>query len=273
MGGIPRLVKAQSDYKAQGFVVVASHCQDVPKEKVVGLCRAKHVNYTVTNGGGPRGDESHGIPHAWLFDASGKLVKEGHPEELYSLIPDLLAKEPHWITGGKKLESAAKSVGEGLKAGKSFGWALGECESLLKKKDEKAVAEATFLKEQILAEGERLLEQAKALEGENAFKAERTYEEAKAVFKKTDVASKAEERLKELKKDKAHQEEVKVGKLACQAEELVGELKEVNGKVNLDNPANQATAGQLAGIAKQLKKFPESPAAKKALEELKTYGF
>src|SRR5579872_7299043 len=116
------LVKMQDQYRAQGFIIIAAHSQDVPQDMVVALCKAKGVNYTVLSGGGPQGDESTGIPHAWLFDANGKCVREGHPEEMSGTIDELVKSEPHWTTRGRKLETAVKAIPEALKQGKPLGW-------------------------------------------------------------------------------------------------------------------------------------------------------
>lgn len=272
---MPHLVKVQEEHKAQGLIVIGGHCQAPEKEKVVSLCRAKKVNYYVGQGARVSGDNAGGLPHAFIFDASGKCVKEGHPEELWKFLEDLLKTEPHWITRGKKLTSSAKAIGEGLKAGKSFSWAWSECESLLKKSDEKAKEEAEFLKEQLKAEGDRLLGVAKELEGENAFKANLAYEDLSKTWKKTEAGTHADERLKELKKDKAYQEEVKVGQIVAQVDECVAQLVPTNGKVDLAYAPNRPIAQQIAGLAKKLKdkKHAESKCAQKCLEELKGLGF
>ncbi|MEZ0229662.1 MAG: hypothetical protein ACAI25_13615 [Planctomycetota bacterium] len=276
MAGMPHLVQVQEKYKAQGLIVFASHCQQVEQGKVVALCRSKKVNYTVVDGARLAGDDTNGIPHAWLFDASGKVVMEGHVEQFNAKIEELLAKEPHWITRGKKLESKeAKGITDGLKAQKPFGWALEQCEAILKKGGEsKAHEEATFLKEQLTAEGDRRLAEAKAMEEENAFRAEGIYKEIELVFKKGEAGTKAAERAKELKKDKAFQDEVKVGKMVAQVEELCASMKAVNGTYNPDNPANRDAAAQVTAIAKQLKskQYAESKTAKKCLDGLKDYG-
>src|SRR5262249_3803147 len=157
------------------------------------------------------GDDSNGIPHAWLFGPDGKVIKEGHPESMTKDIDDAVMKAPHWITGGRTL-TAAKAIGEGLKAGKTFGWALGECETLLKKNDEKAKEEAQFLKDAILAEGDRQLNDAKAAESSDPLKAIELYTLVSTGWKKFEPATKADARLKELKADKDFQGELKVAK-------------------------------------------------------------
>src|SRR6516225_4879896 len=124
----------QEQYKAQGFIIIAAHCQDVSQEKVCALMKSKHVNYTVVSGTRLPGDDSKGIPHAWLFGGDGKVIKEGHPEELSEDVDTAVGTSPHWITGGRAL-TAGKVVSDGLKAGKPFSWAIGECDTLLKKND------------------------------------------------------------------------------------------------------------------------------------------
>jgi len=272
---MPHLVKVQDQYQAQGLIIVAGHCQDVTKDKVCELCRSKHVNYTILSGARVSGDTATGIPHAFLFDASGKCVKEGHPEELVKSIDDLVKTEPHWICRGKKLESAAKAVGEGLKAGKTMGWAVSEVEGLLKKSDTKVQEEATFLKEQLALEGDRALQQATSLEATNAFRAQLAYEEISKSWKKTDAATKADARLKEIKADKPLQVEIAAGKLVVQAEDLMGQLIATNGKINLDYGPNQQTAASIAALQKKLKAktYADSKCAQKCLATLKDLGF
>jgi hypothetical protein len=267
-------VKVQEQFKAQGFVVVASHCQQVPREQVVALCRQQHINYTVVSNGRLSGDDSNGIPHAWLIDASGKVVKEGHPEEMRSTLEQLLQTEPHWVLGGKKPEAAgAKAISEGLKAGKPFGWALEEADKL-GKKDAKAKDEAEAIKTAILAEGARLIEVAKSSEDGDPDQAKALYEEVSRSFKKSEPAAQADVRLKELGKDKAFQNELKAAKLVAQIRELCGQLKDKNGSYDLQSPANQSTAAQINAAVKQLKaKHGDTKVAAKCLEEIKLYGF
>jgi hypothetical protein len=274
---MPHLVKVQDQYRAQGLIIIASHSQDVSQDKVVALCRAKKVNYTVQSYGSVSGDTGNTIPHAFLFDASGKCVKDGSPDECIKLIDDLVKKEPHWICQGKKLESAAKAVPEGLKSGRTFGWALAELETLSKKPnvDDKTTEEIGFLKEQINAQGKRELADAKALEESNAFKAEQRYAEIAKAWKKTDQGQEAEDRAKELKKDKAFQDEVYVGKVVAQIEDLTGQMIPVNNKYNIDYAPNRPIAQEVLGLVRKLKAKPysESKTGQQCIEGLKTFGF
>jgi hypothetical protein len=275
VGGIPNLVKVQEKYQSQGLIVIASHCQDVTKDKVCALLRSKHVNYTVVSNGRVVGDTSSGIPHAFLFDASGKCVKEGHPEEMTKTIDQLMGTEPHWITRGKKLESASLvKITDGLKAGRSLGWALEEVTKLEKKADPKTNKdEVAYLKEQITGEAEAMLAAAKSAEDSDAYVACVDYTDVKTAFKKTEYEKAADVRLGELKKDKAFQEELKAGQIVAQLNDLCSKLIATNGKYELDYPANRDTAANIMAGAKKLKKsFGETKAAKRCLDGLKEFG-
>ncbi len=275
MAGMPHLVKVQEQYKAQGLIILASHLQNVPKDEVLALCRKNKVNYTVVNGGRLSGDDSPGLPHAWLLDGTGKVVKDGHVEELKQELEATLAREAHWIARGKKLEAkSALQISEGLKAGKSFGWALGECEALAKKNDEKAKAEAEYLRDQIVVEGERVLAEAGVAEEKDPVHALELYDEARAGWKKHEIEKKADARVKELKKDKAFQKELEAAKLAGQLRELAGQLVSKDGKYDLAGPQNQQTAAQIRGGLKQLKaKHAETKIGQACVDELKAFGF
>jgi len=233
------------------------------------------MGYTVVSQGRVQGDTSNGIPHAFLFDASGKCVKEGHPDELTKLIEPLLASELHWITHGKKLASApVVKITEALKAGRPFGWALDELAKLGKKNDAKVSAdEVAYLKEQITAEAESMLDAAKAAEDSDAYGAWTAYDEIKTSFKKTEYEKRANDRVAELKKDKSFQEELKAGKFVAQIDELCGKLIAVEGKYPLDSAANRDNAANIAAAAKQLKtKFGSTKAARMCLDGLAAYG-
>ena len=275
--GVPHLIKLQEQYKAQGFIIIGGHCQmqqPASQEVVVAFCKSQHMNYTVNEGARVSGDSSNGLPHAMLFGYDGKLIKEGSPEECAKCLDEAMAKAPHWITRGRLLVATAK-ISDGLKAGKPFSWALGECESILKKNDEKAKEEAQFLKDQILAEADRMTKDAKTAEADDPAKAMSLYSEISAGWKKTDQAIAADARLKELKADKDFQKELEAAKMAAQIDDMADGIVMPPGKeaYDLNIPQNQAIVQQVLGAVKKLKaKHPDSPQTKKCIEYVKVYG-
>ena len=264
----------QEKYEKQGFVLLAFHSQGADlKEKVMTLVREQKINYTITQGGRVQGDESRGIPHAYLFDWTGKCVGEGNPNEMTSKLDGLMAKAPPWIAGGKdfKSEEVAK-IAASLRSPTSFGKALGELEKL-KASEGDTGSEATFLAERIANYGNGLLTDAQANESADPFAAVEGYSEAAKCFKGHEIGDKASDRLKELKKDKAFKDELAAAKMLMQMEAVAGTLKAENGTINPQHPANRKPIQQLMGMRKQLqKKYPESKAAAKADALLTPFG-
>lgn len=274
---IPHLVKVQQDYAAKGIIVVAAHCQDVPQDQVCALCREKGMNYTVVSGGRLAGDDSNTIPHAWLFDASGNVVKEfsGPPEGVEKLLDQLVQTEPHWICHGRKLaEPKVLAVADALKQGKTFGSALADLASLAK--NDKTKEEADFLMQNILTEGQSELDGAQKTETVHASLAVQQYQAIEQAFKTSDVSKAADKRLKDLKKDKAFQHEAKADGIVIQIEALLGQLIAVNGKYDINSPRNQNVVAQIVEGARALKSdkdLASTNAAQHCFDELKGYGF
>lgn len=244
------------------------------KSKVLGLARENKINYTVTQGGRIPGDESRGIPHAYLFDWTGKCVGEGNPSSLKSKLDELMQKAPPWIAGGKEFKSAdVQKIAAGLRSPAGFGKALVKLEKL-KDSDGDTGSEATYLAERIANYGNGILEDAKTNETEDAFAAMMGYAEAAKNFKGHEIGDKAKTRMKELKKDKAFQKELKAGQMLKQMEAVAGNLKAVNGAINPQHPANRKPVAQLMALRKKLKKkYGDTKAAAKAEALFSSFGF
>ncbi|MDF1666136.1 MAG: hypothetical protein P1V97_30550 [Planctomycetota bacterium] len=223
------------------------------------MCRSKKVNYSVVQGGGPSGDASSGIPRAFLFDWTGKCVAEGHPSKLYGKVDELMAKAPNWITGGREFkDSAVAGLAKKLDSNKDFGKIMVGLDKLGDNE------EAAFLKERILKHGTSLWNQAKENETENAYQSQRQYKSLSKLFKGHDLGDKSAKRLKELKKDKDFQKELKAAKLLTAMENAMGQYK---SNVKPAHPANRKPINMMRAIlSKMRKKYPETNAYKKALE-------
>ncbi|MDG2125405.1 MAG: hypothetical protein P8J87_17005 [Verrucomicrobiales bacterium] len=65
-------------YKSKGLTLVAPEVQGSSAEAIEEMVKEKKLSYTITKSiTGPR--LSNGIPHAAVFDVSGKMVYHGHP--------------------------------------------------------------------------------------------------------------------------------------------------------------------------------------------------
>jgi len=271
---VPHLVQVQKKYDKLGFVLIGQHRQGADlKTKVMSLARSQKINYTITQGGNVPGDTSSGIPHAFLFDWTGKCVAEGHPNELYKKVDELMAKAPPWITGGKTLEDGeVAKIAAGLRAPRGYGEALETLEGLSKAEGKRGL-EATYLADRLRNYGQRLLANAQEAESEDALNALSGYSELAGLYKGHELGDKAKARLKELKKDKEFKKELKAAKMLAAIENLTGQFKAYGGKVNLQHPANRKPAAQIMKILQLLqKKYGDTKAAARAREAVAPYG-
>jgi hypothetical protein len=75
---MPHLVEVEKKYRNKGLRVIAAEMQNSPKDRIEAIVKEEKMEFTVTKG--VRGPVSvRGIPHAIVFDASGKIVFNGHP--------------------------------------------------------------------------------------------------------------------------------------------------------------------------------------------------
>ncbi len=265
-------MKLQAELKDSGFVIIAFHVQNAPQDRVVSFLRSQKVNYTVTDGGQIPGNPVSGIPAAFLFDSSGKLVEKGSPTQLKAKAQELVASGPHWLAAGREYKKL-RPFAEALKKSKAWGPILKKLESEAKKGGE-AEEEAKYLSERLLGYGGKRLEEAKALESEDAFAAQQLYTEVSAQFKGFEPAKAADDRMKELKKDKDFQAELKASTIAAQIRAECDKLVANQGKIDPEYAPNKRTAATVRQMAAVLrKKYPESRASARLVEELKTYGF
>lgn len=225
----------------------------------------------VTQQGRPQGDESRGIPQAYLFDWTGKCVAEGHPGQMDSKIAELMARAPHFLTAGRSFKSSSvQDVAKKLNKNKGFGKLVDELDKIAKKASGDEKQEAEFLKERLVGYGASELAKAKTSEGENAVDALGAYKVVSKLFKGHDHGTAADKRLKELKKDKDFQKELKAAKILKGVEMAAGQIK---SNVKLNHPANRKPVATIVKGLKYLKKkYPESKAYAKAQELASSLG-
>ena len=75
---MPHLVQMDKRYKKKGLTLVAPEMQGSSAEAIEDMAKEHKLSYTITKSiSGPR--LSNGIPHAAVFDVSGKMIWNGHP--------------------------------------------------------------------------------------------------------------------------------------------------------------------------------------------------
>ena len=211
------------------------------------------------------GDSGGGIPRAYLFDWTGKCVAQGHPSKMYSKIDELMAKAPNWIAGGREYKDpAVAAIVKKLDANKDFGKIINDLTKL------GANSDADFIKNRLLKHGQSLWNQAKANETANAYSAEKQYKSLAKLFNGHDLGDKAAKRVKELKKDKKFQNELKASKLLKSMKQGMAIYKH---NVKPAHPANRKPIAIMKAVMKKMrKKYKDTNAYKKALEMWNSIG-
>ena len=91
---MPHLDQLQKQYGASGkFTVIGSHVQGNGPQVQKYLAQKK-FSFPIYQQFRQRGPSFRGIPHAYVYDHTGKLVANGSPHQMVKLIPGLLANVP-----------------------------------------------------------------------------------------------------------------------------------------------------------------------------------
>lgn len=80
IASLPELAKLAKSNEKKGLVVVGLECQGSKKEDILKVLKSAKVKYAVMSGGSAPGNTG-GIPHACVFDTTGKLVWNGNPHD------------------------------------------------------------------------------------------------------------------------------------------------------------------------------------------------
>ena len=80
IASLPEMAKMAKSGAKKGLVVVGLERQGSEKEAILKVLKTAKVEYPVMSGGSAPGGTG-GIPHACVFDVTGKLVFTGHPAD------------------------------------------------------------------------------------------------------------------------------------------------------------------------------------------------
>ncbi len=80
LASLPELAKMAKLYDKRGLVVTGLECQQSTKEDILKVLKTARVAYPIMSGGSAPGGTG-GIPHACVFDITGKLVFNGSPHD------------------------------------------------------------------------------------------------------------------------------------------------------------------------------------------------
>jgi thiol-disulfide isomerase/thioredoxin len=82
IASLPHIEQIAKRNKAD-TIVIGAESQNSPDDDIKGIVKKFKLSYTITKGGvhAPDAVKSNGIPHAYVFDTTGKLIFAGHPSD------------------------------------------------------------------------------------------------------------------------------------------------------------------------------------------------
>ena len=100
---LPHMEQTAKRNKAD-TIFIGAESQNSSDEEIKEIIKKNKLSYTITKGGvhAPDAVKSNGIPHAYVFDTTGKLIYAGHP-------------------GDKDFDSAVKKAGKPAAGGTTSG--------------------------------------------------------------------------------------------------------------------------------------------------------
>jgi len=257
------------------LILIGFHgTQKETPEEVVAYCKAYKIPYPVYERSSISGVQVEGYPHFVLFDHTGKMIFRGHPMEADGKLAAAMKAAPDWLVGEgpyKKLKALAEKAAQHKD--------LGQILKTLKDKhlnsaDAEEKAEAEKLSERLTRYGNRLLQKAEAKKATEPLKSMNLYQETAKLFKGDEIGDNAEKIIRELKEDKAFQDNLKADKELTDMIPDIEKLKACNkcGTFNKECDAcekKNASLEMLIPKAKNIvKKYPDSPAAARVKELL-----
>lgn len=263
LASIPHLAEMRAKY-GDDFVLIGNHCQggDAAKVKSVWLSKNGGEDITVVNGGGLSGANVSGIPHAFLFDHTGKLIFDGRPGEIPAALEKAMAASPGAALAGadtSKFPTAAAT----LKGTGPITPLLKQLrEAVAKGKDN--AAQAQDLLDRFTKYATKGLESVTAARADDPVACITNLNRLSAKLKGDELAKPFEALLKELKTDKAFQTELK-------ASDALARIEAAAGKIGLgSDPEALRRKKEVTEIANALGALGKSYPGTRAADQAKT---
>ena len=230
---ISHLVSLKEELGDQ-VLMVANHAQssDPANIRKVWSENGGNDRITVIDRGGLPGHQGGGIPKCYVFDHTGELVFEGHPMQVDDALRQACAKAPGKLATGydwQHLQQEARTIGrqEG-----PIGGAIKSVRKSAESDDAAVVAEATELLSRVngwVAEERAAMEAARTADPLAAWTKANTMA---GLLKGDDLEDQFKEVVKEMKKDRAFQNEVKAGMALAKIEDMAAQQGVVDGSAD-----------------------------------------
>ena len=258
---IPHLVEMYKKYAPQGVVFMS--LTDEPKSKVESFAQQNGMIYPV--GCGSTSSSAYGvtgIPHAVIVDTKGVVAWEGHPMGgLDKALEKQLKETPPSLASPKEKAEAMALLDKADKAMAQNRYA--EAVDLLAKiqqpeKDPEVQARIAAVQKALATVAEqRLADAEEAIEAKDYSKAVALLTEAALLVPGTDLAGKAQSRLKELMADDGVRAAIEQNQRRSKAADLLAEAEK----------RKDVPAAYLKALDDLAAKYPDTPAGQTAAQK------
>ncbi len=265
LASIPHISELQEKYGREQLVIIANHCQnaDEAKAKSVFMGRGGSDQISVINQGDLKGAKVSGIPRCFLFNHEGKLVYDGSPFNLDSALEDAIKQSPGFLVAGR-------SYGKTQKQSEAIGALSANLSSTLKSlrvlatgDDAEAKEEAAYLLGKVTDYSEKTMQKIALARTEKPLFAYEQSMRMEKLLKGDELGDAYVELVKDLKKDKVFQSELKAANALAGIRAHASKIGFGPDSVKLNPPA----ANQMAEALKSLiKKYPNTKAATEATQ-------
>lgn len=252
---LPKLEELSQELGPQGLVVISAHHQPGSLDDIRRKAADLGITFPVFDKATIKdGMDFEALPHAVLFDHTGRCIYRGPPGELQEALVAAVKAAPASVFEGRVFKKIA-AFNVPLKGEQQYGQTLRRAKGMLDGKDETTVEEATYVVEKLEARGRGMLEEATTKRDSDPVTALDVLQRCAAGFKGTEIGTEAAALLKDWKKDPEFQAVLKAGQQAAQLEALRTRVMAAFGEL----PTGQVTDAMLAGIP---------PAVKGQMQEL-----
>ncbi|HUW34144.1 MAG TPA: TlpA disulfide reductase family protein [Planctomycetota bacterium] len=277
---LPVLSRWSKKHAGEGLIVIGIHAQNASSSEIESLCQQKGVNFSIFATGQVRsGMDFSGIPHAFLFDHTGRCIYRGGPMSAYDKIKAALAKAPAAVLGGRELVKL-KSLSDAMKKGMPPALAIKAANEKLSSEDAETAEEAKFVVERVISWGRQQVEDALAAKETEPLYCYTTLQKIAKDFDGTDVGKDAATAVNDMQADEAVMKEVKAWQVLERigiVEKGIKPLRSWDGAdITSDKfkKKNAVPLRQIIDLVKRMRKaYPDSEATRQAEDILTKYGF
>jgi thiol-disulfide isomerase/thioredoxin len=276
LAAMPGTAALNAELADFGLLVLGSHCQDGSADEVRAVAASRGATFPISIQTRVQGaNDSRGLPHSILFDHNGECLFRGHPTEAEPLIRKAVGEA--LVAGAKraKFAPALEPVIKDLKAGKPPASVLVRVAGMRTSKGQVG-EDATALLDSMTAVGQKKLKEAEGLAESSPAEAFLLVEKVPTAYKGTPLATKANELITKLKKDKAVTAEISartVLKAVKEIDQQLGGTKGADPKKPEYQKANADHLKKLKSKVQAMKtNYPDTQATKEATEIADRYG-